>query len=141
METRYAPRSQSKLSNWLAWSLLAVLIGLVYLTYTATGLSHRHSLNGVVIAHDHLDAGPHQHAPREPIPQDKSQPESESRDEEVYQGQTAVPLLDDPGPGLEVAPPDLAGASSTLEEFGPPILRGPHSPPSRAPPSGALVVV
>ena len=107
---------------------------LLFLTYSAMGLSHRHEINGIVIVHDHLDPGRHHHDGDEPASQDNDRSEPESEGEGVYLGQASVSFADDLEAGLDVAPPGPAGRCLISSGPNSPRFQELYSRPLRGPP-------
>jgi hypothetical protein len=133
--------SINRRARWLlAWPLLIAMVGLGLLSVEASRQYHRHSAAGVILAHDHLSAGPHSHRD-EPARKDPGKPGPPGpEDPEVYLGEAPIYSLFDSG----WATPRLPVLVCESREAGPLqacTLFHEYSPgPARAPPIDSLSI-
>lgn len=132
--------------HWPSICLFGALLGTVgvlgYAIQEAAHPTHRHVIDGEAVAHDHLDTGPHEHAPQTPVtPREGEDPQRWPTEDQVYQGPTTMPMVDDPGGALAFAAPDVfyraAGVDAQRSWRSPDLKR----PPGRGPPASAFVVI
>lgn len=124
----------STFSHRLGWPVLGLWVLLGYLGFEANHHWHRHVLDGIVHAHDHLSAGPHSHKRKESggDPADPKAPDPQGQD--GYLGHASVHLSLDSSQGPLLASPLAyhadecpAAPRSPLErEYSP---RSPRGPP------------
>jgi hypothetical protein len=128
------------LARWPSICLLVALLGalgvLGHALHEASHAAHRHLIDGEVVAHDHLDAGPHDHVEETPASPRDEDGSGDSRDEDqVYLGQITTPMVDESDDGPVVAEPRVWSSASSAEaqEARPSPDR--NCPPGRGPPA------
>jgi len=131
---------------WPSICLIGVLLGTVgvlgYAIHEAAHPTHRHVIDGETVAHDHLDTGPHEHASETPAtPREGEDPQRSPTEDQVYQGPTTMPMVDDPGGDLAFAAPDLFYRATDVDAQGAWCSPDPKRPPGRGPPASAFVVI
>lgn len=128
-----------ELDRWQAICLFGALLGtfgvLGYAIDEAAHPTHRHVIDGEIVAHDHLDTGHHEHAPETPAtPLDGEDPQRSPTQNQIYQGPTNMPMVDDPSGDLAISPPEVFYRAAAVDAQG--ARRSPDlkRPPGRAPP-------
>ena len=132
------------LVRWPSICLCGALLGtlgiLGYAIDEAAHPTHRHVIDGEIVAHDHLDTGRHEHVPETPAtPREGEAPQRSPIQDQVYQGPTTMPMADDPSGDLVVSLPEVLDHTAAVDAQG--AWRSPDlkRPPGRAPPTSALV--
>ena len=131
------------LDGWQAICLFGTLLGILgilgYAIDEAAHPTHRHVIDGEIVAHDHLDTGRHEHVPETPeTPREGEAPQRSPIQDQVYQGPTTMPMVDDPSGDLVVSLPEVLYRTAALDAQG--AWRSPDlkRPPGRAPPFSAF---
>ena len=141
MQRARDPTAVLRQSTWLIGMLLGVLAALGYASHEAAHPKHRHVIDGQLIAHDHLDAGPHGHASEDQTtPLEEEGPEQPSTDDQFYLGQTTSPTSDEPDDRLAIAKPEGIGRAAKARSHVVAAWPALKCPPGRGPPSSAAVV-
>jgi hypothetical protein len=137
------------LVSWQSICLFGALLGtfgvLGYMIDEAARPTHRHVIDGKIVAHDHLDNGRHEHAPETPTtpatPIEGESPERSPTQNQVYQGSTTIPMVDDPSGGLAISPPEVFYRTAAVDAQG--ARRSPDlkRPPGRGPPASTFSTI
>ena len=123
---------------WIG-ALSGALGVLGYALHEAAHPTHRHVIDGEIVAHDHLDTGPHEHAPESPPDREPAQ-RSPSEDQ-VYQGPTTMPMVDDPDGGVAIAAPVFFCRADVVDAPGAGRAPDTRNPPVRGPPARTRVFI
>jgi hypothetical protein len=129
--------------RWPSIVWIGVLLGalgvLGYALHEAAHPTHRHVIDGEIVAHDHLDTGPHEHAPENP--RDGEPAQRSPTEDQVYQGPTTMPMVDDADGGVAIAAPSFLSCAAAVDAPGARPAPETRNPPVRGPPTCTRVVI
>ncbi len=131
--------------RWPWICLIGVLLGIVgvlgHAIHESAHPTHRHVIDGEIVAHDHLDTRPHKHPSETPAtPREGEDPQRSPTDNQVYQGPATTPIVDDSGGDLTFAVPDVFCRAAGLNAQDAWRSPDPKRPPGRGPPASSFVV-